>query len=136
MYHNEWTFDQFWENNKDWYENQGITKEQFSEFNHRKGLNKGDMILVIEKENYKVGDVIIFETDGETKYPLIHRLVSLNPLNTKGDNNAGHLPRGIEEDISEETIIGKATLRVPYVGWARLIFYEPFRPENERGFCN
>jgi len=135
MYHNEGKFNDFWENNKDWYLEHNITKEQFSNFIHNTGLNKGDMILVVKQKNYNLGDIIIFDTDSQTKYPIIHRIISLNPISTKGDNNPGQLPNGIEENIPQDKILGRATSRVPFIGWARLIFYEPFRPASERGFC-
>jgi hypothetical protein len=32
--------------------------------------------------------------------------------------------------------VGKASFRMlPGVGWAKLIFYEHLKPQNERGFC-
>ena len=35
-------FDKWWENNQEWYVNNGITKEKFIAFPMRNGFNKGD----------------------------------------------------------------------------------------------
>ncbi|MEA3330013.1 MAG: S26 family signal peptidase [Nanoarchaeota archaeon] len=134
MYHGE-GFEDWWGNSGEWYENQGISKEDFGDFYLRRGFTKGDIffILGVKKENLELGDVIIF--DGGK--PIIHRVVGLNPLQTKGDNyltNADSL--SVETNIKEEQIIGKATIiKVPLLGWTKLIFYEPFRKEYEKGTC-
>ena len=94
-------------------------------------VEKGDIILVLGKNNYKLGDIIIF--NAPTKHPLIHRIVSLEPISTKGDHNTNQL--SIEQDIQQEAIIGKATLKIPLLGWIKLIFFEPFRPASQKGFC-
>jgi len=64
-----------------WYEENNITKEQFKEFSYKNGLNKGDIIFVWSRSEYKKGDVIIFEPnmDATAKYPIMHRLVTYNP---------------------------------------------------------
>lgn len=142
MYHGE-NFDSFWDRKGDWYEEQGISKEEFREFRFRNGFNKGDIffILGVKKENIEIGDVIIF-SGGVAGRPIIHRVVNLEPLATKGDNNPDFLrstnsPERIDEtNIREEQIIGRATpIRIPYLGWIKLIFYEPFRDNSQRGFC-
>ena len=99
------------------------------------------LVRGVKQEDLKIGDVIIFE-GGNTKRPIIHRLVNTNPFQTKGDNNKGQFSlsnnnAGINElEIKNEQIIGKATfIKIPFIGWLKLIFYEPLRPENERGFC-
>jgi signal peptidase I len=132
MYH-ENNFDSWWEIHESWYEEKEITKENFENFKLKNGFNKGDIFFIVgtKKENLEIGDVIIFNANGR---PIIHRVVNLEPLQTKGDNNYGQL--SIEENIMEEQIMGKATIvRVPYLGWVKLIFFEPFRSDQERGFC-
>ncbi|MEM3074783.1 MAG: signal peptidase I [Candidatus Pacearchaeota archaeon] len=133
MYHDK-NFNEWWDENGDWYEKNGIKKSDFENFPLRDGFNKGDIFFVsgIKKE-LKTGEVIIFSS-GNSKRPIIHRIVGLNPLNTKGDNNPDQIP--FEKDINKKDIIGKAVnLRIPFIGWIKLIFFEPLKYENERGFC-
>jgi len=146
MYHGT-SFDKWWESNSEWYGEKNITKEQFSSFTMRKGFSKGDIFFVrgIEAEKLNIGDIIIFAS-GTAKRPIIHRIVQLNPIETKGDHNSGQFnlnqpakenPERIDEThINEEQIIGKVTfIKIPALGWIKLIFFEPFRADNERGFC-
>jgi len=142
MYHGS-NFENWWNLNGDWYESRGIEKNDFEKFPIKNGFSKGDIFIVggVTKENLKLGDVIIFAS-GETKRPIIHRIVNDNPIQTKGDNNKGQFSSsnnnaGIDElNITDKQIIGKATiLRIPTIGWLKLIFYEPLRPPQERGLC-
>ena len=63
-------------------------------------------------------------------------------IQTIGDNNAHSLMLNnnvyrIDETITEgDQVIGKAVLKIPYLGWAKLIFFDWRKPEGERGFCN
>lgn len=131
MYHSTRDFDQWWEQNGLWYASKGISKEQFEKFSFKGGLNKGDIILVSGRVAKSEGNVIIFSAD--YAHPIIHRLVSINPLETKGDNNSGQLNE--EQNIPQENVIGTAIARVPGFGWAKLIFFEGFKPKEQRGFC-
>lgn len=133
LYHDD-DFDSWWTNGGEWYEDQGISKEEFREFNFNSGLNKGDIIFVWGRSEPDVGDIIIFNAGKQ--HPIIHRIVDENPLTTKGDNWLTNSDSAdFEKDIPEESIIGKATLRVPFAGWLKLIFFEPLRPSHERGTC-
>lgn len=144
MYHPS-QFEDWWGQNSVLYENKNITKSKFSKFSFKNGLNKGDIVFVWGRANYKIGDVITFIPNPEStsKYPIIHRLVSLNPKGTKGDNNIIqlmknniHNPQQTDEtSIPDENIMGKAALRIPFVGWIKLIFFEPFKDLKFRGFC-
>lgn len=131
MYH-ESGFNSWWDQNSAWYEKNGITKSDFLSYNFNSGLNKGDIIVVWGKSEYKKGDIIIF--NAPTKYPIIHRLVSLDPLQTKGDHNFQQIA-GIEDNIDQNKVIGKAVFRIPFLGWVKLFFYEPFKSQDKRGFC-
>jgi signal peptidase I len=144
MYHED-GFDEWWDSHNGWYEDNGISKEDFESFPLRNGFNKGDVFLILgtSKEKLEIGDTIIFQSSSGK--PIIHRVVDLNLLATKGDNNKKQFnldqseeinPGRIDEtDISEEQIIGRATVvRIPLIGWAKLIFYEPLR-ESGKGFC-
>ncbi len=134
MYH-ETNFESWWNQNAIFYESKEIAKEDFENFPFKKGLNKGDILLVIAKDKYNIGEIIIFNPENSgLKNPLIHRIVTKNPISTKGDHNAGQLE--IERNIMPDRIIGStSTLRIPFAGWAKLIFIEPFREKSERGFC-
>lgn len=139
MYHGE-SFDNWWAIQGKWYEDRNITKEEFSSFTMKNGFNKGDILLVTKPKTYKEGDIIIFNANA--KYPLIHRIVSISPIATKGDHNSGQLAGGNnfynlgEINISEKDIIGKASIKlVPFLGWAKLIWFESTKAESDRGFC-
>jgi hypothetical protein len=145
MYHETSNFDDWWNDHSDWYEKNGIKKTDFREFPFKNGLNKGDIIVVWGYSQYEIGDIIIFEPnlDSSAPHPIIHRIVAENPYQTKGDHNFAQLvggnpanPQNIDEtNIYEEQIIGKSVLRIPYLGWIKLIFFEPFRTNGERGLC-
>ncbi len=133
MYHGT-NFDSWWDQNAAWYESKGITKTDFQSYSMKNGLNKGDIIFVWGKGEVEKGDIIIFL--GGLKYPIIHRIVTDNPIGTKGDNgrtNADQL--NLEKNIPENAIIGKAVGKVPFLGWVKLIFFEGKRSPEQRGFC-
>lgn len=130
MYH-ETRFDSWWSQNAPWYEVNSIDEAMFSGFSFKNGLSKGDIVFVWGRSPVEIGDVIIFNSN--YKYPLIHRVVSLAPLATKGDHNPGQLPA--EQEIRYDAVLGKAVARVPALGWVKLIFFEGFKDEESRGFC-
>ena len=132
MYHGV-SFDEWWSRNSAWYEEREISKEDFREYSYHNGMNKGDIILVIKKDNYKEGDVIIYNPSIQTAHPIIHRIISAPNIETKGDHNSEQI--SFEKDISNQQILGKSAARLPLVGWIKLIFFEPFRAESERGLC-
>lgn len=142
MYH-ESSFDEWWDKNEAWYETKDVAKEDFEKFPSKNGLNKGDIIFVFGKKNYEIGDIIIFEPNSQstTKHPLIHRMVGDSPIETKGDHNTRQLKidnnayKTDETNIPKENILGKSSIRIPLLGWIKLVFFEPFRPERDRGFC-
>lgn len=130
MYH-ESSFDEWWIKNSPWYARRDINRTDFDDFPFRNGLNKGDIVLVYGRGNYSLGDVIIFASDFQ--HPLIHRIVSEDPLGTKGDHNTAQLPQ--ENSIQSEAVLGKAVARVPLLGWIKLIFFEGSKAQNQRGLC-
>ena len=131
MYHNA-DFENWWDAHAALYMQYNITKSDFQSYIFQNGLNKGDVILVWSKSTYNIGDVIIFNAG--TQYPIIHRVVTAPNLSTKGDNNGGQLSE--EKTISPNQIVGKGIFHIPLIGWLKLIFYEPFRPADQRGFCH
>ncbi|MGD9276837.1 MAG: signal peptidase I [Candidatus Pacearchaeota archaeon] len=133
-------FDNWYERHDSKYENFVINKLDFEDFIFKNGFNKGDILFVIgaKPEKLKVGDVIIFA--GGQANPVIHRIIEINNeerkyyFSTIGDNNNGQL--SFEEKISEDQLIGKAVFKIaPYLGWVKLIFFEPLQPSYNKGFC-
>ena len=128
---NQDRFDSWWQNNNEWYEENGIDYEQVGRWRFSSGLDKGDIILLYGSKNLKVGDIIVFNANSQAqRYPVIHRIVKINQENdityeTKGDNNADQIP--FERNIHKQDIIGKAILRIPKIGWIKLIFVEIIR---------
>ena len=134
------SFNTWWDRHDSKYDQIDINKAEFSDFNLKKGFNKGDILFIIQAkpEKLEMGDVIIFNA-GE-KNPIIHRIISIKQENgkyifsTMGDNNNGQL--SAEKEISEDKLVGKAVLKVvPFIGWGKLIFFENSRIESERGMC-
>lgn len=118
MEHDINNFDNWWEQNKNFYINSQITKEQFKEFSFKKGFNKGDIMLLIGTKNIDVGDVIVY--NGNYKDPIIHRVIKKqeNSYVTKGDHN----PTIDPIKPTSKNLVGKAILRIPLLGWIKIIF--------------
>lgn len=134
-------FDNFWETKGNKYEDFNLEKDSFLNFKFRKGFNKGDILFIVGTPASKlnIGDVIVFQSPGRN--PIIHRIMEIEEaeegkriFSTVGDNNNGQLP--IEKAIDADMIVGRAVFRLaPYIGWVKLIFFEPSKPLSERGFC-
>ncbi len=67
-------------------------------------IHAGDYILIIKKDDYKVGDVVTF---GENNYYITHRIIKKdgNIITTKGDANNTE-----DGTIEESRIVGKVIL--------------------------
>lgn len=81
---------------------------------------KGDMIVVTGDKNVTVGDIIVFDTSARN-YPIIHRVYNITAdgkIITKGDNN----PVADPWTTDKSSIHGKAILRIPLLGWVKIIF--------------
>ena len=65
------------------------------------GIYAGDYILIVKKDDYKVGDIVTYTKDG---YHVTHRIIEKNEgkVITKGDAN-----NVADEEIKESSIIGK-----------------------------
>jgi signal peptidase I len=122
------------------YTSLGINKTEFNHFSFVNGFNKGDILFIVgaDPAKIKIGDVIIFNAGQQA--PVIHRVINITLTNGKyyfstiGDNNNGQL--SFENGISQDQLVGKALFRIaPYIGWAKLVFYENQKPVYERGFC-
>ena len=103
----------------DYFNSNNFTNDQVNEFSHSNGLYVGDVILVKPNDSYEIGDVVVFLSP---LYPdkLVHRIVSLDPLMTKGDNN----PVSYEFDKNITHIIGEAVFRIPLIGLPRFWLYQ------------
>ena len=105
-----------------------ITKETFQTFSFKNGFNTGDIMILFGNTEKEVGDIIVFMSKGGQ--PIIHRIIKKYEKNgetlyqTKGDNN--ELSINIfslkEIDIQENTIIGEAKFRLPYLGYVKIWF--------------
>jgi len=135
-------FDKWWERHDEKYSEFEITKNEFENYKFSNGFNKGDILFIVgaNPEKIKIGDVIIF--NAQKSNPLIHRVIEIKTnyetgektFSTIGDNNNGQL--SVETNIKENQLVGKAIFKpAPYLGWVKLIFYEPQRSVYERGFC-
>lgn len=129
-----------------------ISLEDTDNWKLKNGFAKGDILFAVKAkpEELKIGDIIIFEPNSEAlaKTPIIHRIINITKdeqgyvFSTMGDNNAYSLkidnnPDNIDETkIKEAQLIGKPVLKAaPLLGWAKLIFFEWQKPQEERGFC-
>jgi signal peptidase I len=131
---NEDSFGTWWNKYSSWYTQEGINIDKTQDWNFQSGMDKGDIVVVrgVKPEKLKVGDVIVFEAD--QKHPVIHRIVNIEKkgndyiFQTKGDNNniSGYEQFSFEKNISEGSVIGKAVLKVPKLGWLKLAFVELF----------
>ena len=119
-------FDEFWARQGQWYEDNDINKEEFSNFKMKNGFNKGDIIFLFGAKEVNIGDIIVF--NGNSKNPIIHRVVKINEnsFQTKGDNNPDSYSQLGETNINPSNVVGKAFLRVPYLGWVKIGFTELF----------
>ena len=91
------------------------------------------MIILWRPTHLEVGDILVFQ--GGKPQPIIHRIVKVwqedgqTYYQTKGDHNSGSLtgPDG-EEKIGSERILGKGLVRVPYLGWVKILFVDAVKP--------
>ena len=125
------TFNNFWNTCGGWYDNKGITRDQFLEFDFKNGFSKGDIIILKGKDPQAIntGDVIVFKP-GAFGEPVIHRVVGKTVENdhaffqTKGDHNKDTIYNAPvnEGRISETRILGKAWFKIPWLGYLKIGF--------------
>jgi len=127
-------YERYWDECGDWYEAHDISKEEFSKFSLSNGFAKGDIIIVWGRFVPTVGDIIIFQAnrDSSAPRPIIHRIVNIEDgfIATKGDHNSEQLVKGNnlfntdETTITQDRIIGKAVMKIPYLGWPKIWLVE------------
>jgi signal peptidase I len=147
MEHNGLKFDEWWAANHVWYDKNNISRSDFESFSFKNGFNKGDIMILYGIDGVNVGDVVVFW--GGKKEPIIHRAVNTWDVDgdvhfqTKGDNNRESLEMYInvlgvrvqkgtegaikvidETDINKEDLVGKAILRIPYLGYIKIWFID------------
>lgn len=128
-------FDDYWRGCGSWYEEEGISKEEFSGFPYKNGFNKGDIMVLKKIDPGKIspGEVIVFFNS--RKDPIIHRVAEKKEndgkiyLHTKGDNNEESIKNGAldEGNVSQDAVIGKAILKIPYLGYIKIWFVDMLR---------
>ena len=133
MNHNSVDFDDWWDKNKEIYEQKDIAKEKFLKFKFVNGFDKGDLVVLSGIKCSKVdkGDILVYNIAGNQ--PIIHRIVDMNLGNdyyfqTKGDNV--NRVQFFEEKIKQSQVIGferykkcsVGVFRVPWLGWIKILF--------------
>ncbi len=125
------SYDNWWTTQEDLYLRFNITKLEFKEYTLDNGFNKGDLIILVGATPSKLskGDIIVFW--GGKEYPIIHRIVAIDNrsakifFQTKGDHNLGQIinpPYLDERNVPQDQIVGRAVMRIPYLGWVKIGF--------------
>ncbi|MBI2508215.1 signal peptidase I [Candidatus Woesearchaeota archaeon] len=111
----------YWGACGEWYENKGITKDEFEEFPQKNGFNIGDIFVLKKADSVEIGDVIVYNNKVNNA-PIIHRVVDIKDgyYTTKGDHNSDTF--FFEEKIAKEQVYGKVLLKIPYLGWVKVMF--------------
>lgn len=130
-------FDNYWNTCGEWYESHDISKETFLHFSLKNGFKKGDIVVVWGRFVPKVGDIVIFKPNADSiaPRPIVHRIIGItgNVFETKGDHNREQLTtsnnifRTDETNITQNQIIGKVILKIPYLGWFKIWMTELFQ---------
>lgn len=131
MEHEGLGFYEFYQKQASFYEKNNIKMEDFGKFPFRNGFNKGDIMVVFkaDSEKIKIGDVVVYQAN--QKEPIIHRVIRINEedstkyYTTKGDRVL--IVQNFEEKINEKDLLGRAVLRIPYLGWVKIAFTSMFR---------
>jgi len=123
-------FEPWWNEHHQWYQERGITKQEARMWTLKSGLEKGDIAAVVGYRNSepRIGDIIVFNA-GQI-HPIIHRIINIEERNgetyysTKGDGNSDQI--SLDRDIKRDQIIGRAILKLPKLGWIKLLVVQIF----------
>lgn len=121
------SFNGWWDSQHDFYDQAGITKDEFKYFRFKNGFNKGDLIVLKGKDwdRIEIGEIIVYQSALRVE-PIIHRVVRIYESNgkrfiqTKGDHNPESSPD--EMRIQEAQYIGNGLFRIPWLGWVKIGF--------------
>ena len=98
-------------------------------------FHKGDLIVSkgVPPETLEVGDVIVYENPAR-RIDVVHRIVDKEERGqhiyfyTKGDNNVTNpewdQKSGLAPPIMDEWVRGKVVLRIPKLGWFKVMLTE------------
>src|SRR3989344_288613 len=111
----------YWSVCGQWYEDIEIIEEEFSNFQQSDGFNIGDIFILKKAVDIKIGDVIVYNNKFSNA-PIIHRVIGIEDgfYMTKGDHNAD--ASFFEKKIVKEQVYGKVLLKIPYLGWVKVLF--------------
>lgn len=134
-------FNDFWSYCGEFYNNSGISKGEFAEFAMSNGFRKGALIVVKGEENYKIGDVVVYDVRSLINHEedecrrqamnwarngidrIVHRVVGIENSRyiTKGDHNPGKDPC----TIKNSEIFGKGVFLIPKLGYLKILISKP-----------
>jgi len=100
--------------------NLGYNRSYIDSWPYSDGFSIGDIPIVRNSNDYKVGEIIIYDT-GQTA-PIIHRIIKINPdgtYQTKGDNNLNQ--NSYEFSVKKEQIRGKVIFIIPKLGYFKIV---------------
>lgn len=82
-------------------------------------LPVGSMAFTKEQDSYNVNDIVMFKENGEI---ITHRIIESGNgyVITKGDANNAQ-----DDEITEQQIMGKVILKVPYIGYLYIWLQSP-----------
>lgn len=129
MEHHPSDFAEWWKQREAFYKGR-ITQETFATFPFEDGFNKGDIMVVVGVKPKEVTPGMILVFWSQRVDPIIHRVVGVRKdvkgyvFETKGDNNMGQIQTAWldETNVREQQIIGRAVLRIPFLGWVKIWF--------------
>ncbi|MBS3159512.1 S26 family signal peptidase [Candidatus Woesearchaeota archaeon] len=125
MFHNNLSFDEYWDEQGKLFSFFDISKEEFKSFPFSNGFtNKDGFIAHKNSKRIKEGDIIVFESNDRF---LVHRVIYIwkdSTLSTKGDGNFGFLKEEI--NISSDQVVSEVIFRIPYFSY--LVW--KFKPET------
>lgn len=104
-------------------ENMGYNRSFVDSWPFKDGFGIGDLPIIQGSNEYRVGDVIVYEVPGQS-IPVIHRIIKINPdgtYTTKGDHNSGILP--FEHSVKKEQIKGRVIFIIPKLGYFKVVFH-------------
>ena len=75
-------------------------------------FSAGDMILITEKPEYQVGDVVTYQMGSQT---VTHRIIGEEDWQFLLQGDANNTPD--IDPVEKEQILGKQVAVIPYLGW-------------------